>query len=48
LVLDVADGEIDADMIADTSQRIAETRGSDEGREGLTAFLEKRKPAWIK
>jgi methylglutaconyl-CoA hydratase len=48
LVLDVADGEIDAAMIADTSQRIAETRGSDEGREGLTAFLEKRKPAWIK
>ncbi|MBW2942271.1 enoyl-CoA hydratase/isomerase family protein [Zhongshania aquimaris] len=48
LVLDVADGEIDATMIADTSQRIAETRGSDEGREGLTAFLEKRKPAWIK
>jgi methylglutaconyl-CoA hydratase len=48
LVLDVADGEIDADMIADTSQRIAEIRGSEEGREGLSAFLEKRKPNWIK
>ncbi|MEX1668581.1 enoyl-CoA hydratase/isomerase family protein [Zhongshania guokunii] len=47
LVLDIADGEITDAMIADTSQRIAETRGSDEGREGLTAFLEKRKPAWI-
>jgi methylglutaconyl-CoA hydratase len=47
LVLDVADGEINADMIADTSQRIAETRGSEEGREGLSAFLEKRKPNWI-
>lgn len=47
LVLDVADGEINAEMIADTSQRIAQTRGSDEGREGLTAFLEKRKPGWI-
>jgi methylglutaconyl-CoA hydratase len=47
LVLDIADGEITDAMIADTSRRIAETRGSDEGREGLTAFLEKRKPAWI-
>lgn len=47
LVLDVADGEINAEMIADTSQRIAHTRGSAEGKEGLTAFLEKRKPSWI-
>ena len=48
LVLDVADGEVNAEMIADTSRRIAQARGSDEGREGLTAFLEKRKPNWIK
>jgi methylglutaconyl-CoA hydratase len=47
LVLDIADGEINAEMIADTSQRIAHTRGSTEGKEGLTAFLEKRKPSWI-
>jgi methylglutaconyl-CoA hydratase len=27
-------------------QRMSERRGSAEGREGLAAFLEKRKPAW--
>jgi methylglutaconyl-CoA hydratase len=27
-------------------RRIAERRASDEGQEGLRAFLEKRKPAW--
>ncbi|MBD2859829.1 enoyl-CoA hydratase/isomerase family protein [Spongiibacter sp. KMU-158] len=47
LVLDYADREITAELIADSSARIAQTRGSDEGREGLTAFLEKRKPSWI-
>ena len=47
LVLDIAGREIDAAMIADTSERIAQTRGSDEGREGLSAFLEKRKPNGI-
>lgn len=30
-----------------TSQRIAERRESKEGREGMTAFLEKRKPNWV-
>jgi methylglutaconyl-CoA hydratase len=29
-----------------TTQRIAERRISDEGQEGLRAFLEKRKPSW--
>lgn len=29
-----------------TASRIAERRASDEGREGIAAFLEKRKPAW--
>jgi methylglutaconyl-CoA hydratase len=47
LVLDFANAEINADLIDDSSKRIAATRGSDEGREGLTAFLEKRKPNWI-
>ena len=27
-------------------KRIAERRASDEGQEGLNAFLEKRKPGW--
>jgi methylglutaconyl-CoA hydratase len=29
-----------------TAERIAEHRTSDEGQEGLRAFLEKRPPAW--
>ncbi|HXH03855.1 MAG TPA: enoyl-CoA hydratase/isomerase family protein [Candidatus Competibacteraceae bacterium] len=35
-----------AEQIADTARRIAERRASAEGREGIAAFLEKRKPAW--
>ncbi|HUV30142.1 MAG TPA: enoyl-CoA hydratase/isomerase family protein [Acidobacteriota bacterium] len=30
-----------------TAQMIARLRVSDEGQEGMTAFLEKRKPAWV-
>jgi methylglutaconyl-CoA hydratase len=33
-------------LSADTAQRIAEIRASAEGREGIAAFLEKRKPSW--
>ena len=29
-----------------TSERIAEARASEEGKEGLAAFLERRRPAW--
>jgi methylglutaconyl-CoA hydratase len=31
----------------ETARRIAERRTSDEGREGLRAFLERRRPDWI-
>jgi methylglutaconyl-CoA hydratase len=31
----------------ETARRIAERRTSDEGQEGLRAFLERRKPSWI-
>ena len=31
---------------ADTARRIAERRASDEGQEGLRAFLERRAPSW--
>jgi methylglutaconyl-CoA hydratase len=44
----VSRGPIDMVMIEDTARRIAEIRTSAEGREGLAAFLNKRKPAWCK
>ncbi|MCE1242047.1 enoyl-CoA hydratase/isomerase family protein [Oryzomicrobium sp.] len=47
LIAAVADRAIDAAVIEDTAQRITRVRASDEGREGIGAFLEKRKPAWI-
>lgn len=34
-------------VMEDTAGLIARTRASDEGKEGLNAFLEKRKPNWI-
>jgi methylglutaconyl-CoA hydratase len=34
-------------VIEDTAQRITRVRASEEGREGMSAFLEKRKPNWI-
>lgn len=46
LVQDVAGVPIDTDLITDTANRIADIRGSAEGREGISAFLEKRPPAW--
>ncbi len=40
-------GPVTDAMIDDTAQRIAEIRGSAEGREGIASFLEKRKPGWL-
>ena len=37
-----------AAVIADTAQRIATIRAGVEGKEGVTSFLEKRKPDWVK
>jgi methylglutaconyl-CoA hydratase len=39
---------IDDHLLKDTAKRIAARRASDEGKEGLAAFLEKRKPSWDK
>src|SRR3989441_430947 len=43
----IANRPVDARMIADTAQRIARVRSSPEGREGIAAFLAKRKAAWV-
>ena len=47
LVQDVAERAIDAQLIAATVEDIADIRASDEGREGVQSFLQKRKPAWV-
>ena len=43
----VAGRPLNAELIADTAAIIADRRACAEGREGLAAFLEKRKPAWV-
>lgn len=47
LIRAVADRPVDEDVIADTAERIATVRASDEAREGIAAFLGKRSPAWV-
>ena len=47
LIADVAGRQIDDALIAKTVQGIADIRASEEGREGVQAFLQKRKPSWI-
>ena len=47
LVRAVAARPLDAALIADTAKRIAEIRASPEAKEGISAFLEKRKPPWV-
>jgi methylglutaconyl-CoA hydratase len=46
LVQDFAGRDITQDLRAETARRIADIRASDEGREGVQAFLNKREPAW--
>jgi methylglutaconyl-CoA hydratase len=46
LVNNLAGRAIDQGMIDDTARRIAALRATTEAREGLAAFLEKRKPGW--
>jgi methylglutaconyl-CoA hydratase len=43
---DVWAAPLDHGLMEDTARRIARARVSDEGREGVDAFLNKRKPTW--
>ena len=47
LVQDMAGRTIDAALRDETARRIADIRASDEGREGVQSFLNKRPPAWL-
>ncbi len=47
LVQDVAGVPLTAGLRAETARRIADIRASDEGREGVQSFLQKRPPAWL-
>jgi methylglutaconyl-CoA hydratase len=47
LVRAVANRPVTSEVIQDTAERIARIRSSPEGREGVTAFLEKRRAAWV-
>jgi len=46
LVQDMAGLTITDALRAETARRIADIRASDEGKEGISAFLAKREPAW--
>ncbi len=47
LVRDMAGQDVTDALLMDTAERIAHIRAGDEGREGVAAFLEKRRPAWL-
>lgn len=47
LIRSVSHRPIDAQVIAGTARHIADVRVSPEGKEGIAAFLGKRKPAWV-
>ena len=46
LVQDIAGRPINADLVDETANRIARLRSTEEAKEGLGAFLEKRPPDW--
>lgn len=47
LIRAVAHRPIDGGVIADTARRIASVRASPEAKEGVAAFLEKRRATWV-
>lgn len=46
LVQDVMGRELNETLMADTARLIADVRSSQEGKEGIQSFLQKRPPAW--
>ncbi len=48
VILEIAKKPIDDAVIKFTAEQIAEARASDEGKEGLSAFLNKSEPNWRK
>lgn len=47
LIATVAHQPLTPELIEDTARRIATIRASDEAREGMAAFFERRSPDWI-
>jgi methylglutaconyl-CoA hydratase len=47
LIPEVAAARFDDALVEMTAERIAQVRTTAEAQEGLTAFLEKRKAAWV-
>ena len=47
LLHDVEGAPITDELIADTVKSIADIRSSEQGKEGVQAFLQKRKPNWL-
>jgi methylglutaconyl-CoA hydratase len=47
LAVQASERALNDDLRAWTAERIADLRASDEGKEGIGAFLERRKPSWI-
>ncbi len=48
LIQEVEGARIDDDLVQDTARTNARMRNTGEGREGIRAFLEKRRPSWRK
>ncbi|MEZ5199052.1 MAG: enoyl-CoA hydratase-related protein [Bacteroidales bacterium] len=48
LIFNIANKESIEEALESTARMIAEIRASEEGQEGMAAFLEKRKPNWVK
>jgi len=47
LIRAVAHRPADAKVVADTAQRIARIRATPEAKEGIAAFLAKRRATWV-